>query len=448
MSRGLRTHQRKALLYCMKVRHPALFMDCRLGKTRVILSRILQLKAIKHVLIICPYSAFKGWKDELIVYNEEQRGIIPLIEDKWSRYASLKGFNNNKYYIASKECHRVITKLKDFKWDVVVLDESQFISNMNASSRYYVKNFRDVRYRFLATGTPAEETELQYFNQLQFLDTEILDERNRWNFQIKYFTKDFDHKWIITQTGERYLTDRLAKYCFFMSRQDIKLGGKKIYIQRYVKLTDEIRKVYKKAARDFILKHEETFDFTLWAPVKWGWLRKICGGFLDGKFINPAKLNQLKYLLENDLHGQQVIIWAHYIEEILHIYKVLKKKYRVDYIYSKVKPIKREGIQTKFLKGKLDLLILQPGCFVHGVNLSSASAMVYYSSPVSGEIRRQTEDRTIDLGKQDNIVIIDIVTDRTVDEDTYNSLAKKEGQTEMLKRIVKGIYREAKEISK
>jgi hypothetical protein len=52
--------------------------------------------------------------------------------------------------------------------------------------------------------------------------------------------------------------------------------------------------------------------------------------------------------------------------------------------------------------------------------------------------RQQTEDRTIDVDKKDSILIIDLLTKDTVDEDIYLSLIKKESQAQMMARIVKG----------
>lgn len=442
MIMNLRDYQQRALLYCMRVRNPALFMDMRLGKTRIIIKRILQLN-IKTVLIICPYSAFKGWKDELYKFGENQHGIITLIEDKWKRYSSLKKFFTNKWFIASIECHRVIEKLYKFKWDVVVLDESHFIKNPNRSSNYYANNFRDVPYRFISTGTPAEESELEYFLQLQFLDPKILDENNYYVFRNKFFTKDIDHKYIITHTGERYLTGRLAKYCFFLSRKDVKLGGKKVYIQRYVKLTNEMKKIYNDTARNFILEYGEKELMTMYAPVKWLWLRQICGGFIDGEYVYKGKVEELIKLLLIDLKDQQVVIWCQYIQEITMLYRVLSKQWKTGAIYGKIKPIMREDIQEKFLQGKLKYLICQPGCFRHGVDLSSASAEIYYTSPSSGEIRKQSEDRTINLEKQDSVLIIDLIVDKTIEEDIYISLIRKESRSDMTKRIIKRIQNES-----
>ena len=66
--RALRAYQKEAWHYLLKNRYAALFMQMRLGKTLCVI-RSLKTRARREnifpVLIVCPYSAFGSWKNEL-----------------------------------------------------------------------------------------------------------------------------------------------------------------------------------------------------------------------------------------------------------------------------------------------------------------------------------------------------------------------------------------------
>ena len=68
--RPLRLYQKQALSYINRVKHPALFLEMRLGKTLIVVRWIKSHPEIKTILVVSPYSAFYGWKRELRLEGE------------------------------------------------------------------------------------------------------------------------------------------------------------------------------------------------------------------------------------------------------------------------------------------------------------------------------------------------------------------------------------------
>ena len=443
MRRVLRPNQKKAFDYCTKVQHPALFMEMRLGKTLVAIRALRYYKA-RRILVISPYSAFYSWLHELEL--EEESGYILLEGPKEERKQLLKrGWDEGcKWFLINKEGHLVLPEISNYPWDGVVLDESTCIKTWgNKITAFFTNNFRAVDHRFILTGTPAPESELDYFLQLEFLNPEIFDNDYYWDFKRKYFGF-LDFRLSISPQGSRYIPQRLAKYCFFQSRRDCKLGGLKIYERRYVYFTTEAKEAYQRIAKEFLLEYSgEIKDSTVFSITKYIWLRRLCGGMLAGNLIFDSKLSELLYLIQGELKDQQIVIWCRFTEEIKFISERFEQEgYRCGIIYGEIPQQERRILAQAFQERQFQLLIAQPECYKYGANLSCASTMIYYSTPEGLETRLQSEDRTIDLMKTDSSLIIDLIVYDSVEQDILESLVLKEGKGEMMKRIIQRLKME------
>lgn len=442
--RSLRLNQKQALAYSCKVVHPAFFMEMRLGKTLVTI-RWAKYRRLWKNLIIGPYSVYKGWRDELALEDEEKWGVVPLFGTREERLQTLEtNYDTNKWFFLNKEGHLVVPEIADYSWDSVIVDESTCIKSHDSKiTDFMCSNFREVKHRCILTGTPAPESELDYFSQLKFLDPQIFNEKNFWEFKRNNFgTIGFNT--MISPRGSKYLSNRLAKYCFFQTRADVNLGGEKIYEKRYVQMSSEMKTMYKKIAKDFMIEiNGKVVDATVYAHTKYLWLRRLCGGFVDGKMMFGDKVTELVYLLRTELKNQQVIVWCKFTDEIEYLSDYLTQVgFTVGMVYGKIPPKNRPMIQEAFQRKAFDIFLLQPGCFKYGVNLSCASTMIYYSTPESSETRQQSEDRTIDVSLATGCLIIDLIVEDSLEEDILLSLRKKENNQSMMRRIVQRMQKE------
>ena len=162
--RPLRLYQRVMLQYCLSVQNPALFVQMRLGKTLVTI-RSIRIRQGRKILIVAPYSALYSWSIELEL--EQEQNTIELYGSRNERLQVLDDqYATGKWFLLNKEGHRILPEIADFSFDIVVIDESTFIkapySTRKGSqvTRFYCQNFRDAMHRYILTGTPAPESEL------------------------------------------------------------------------------------------------------------------------------------------------------------------------------------------------------------------------------------------------------------------------------------------------
>ena len=134
--RTLRPHQLEAFKYARSVRHPALFMEMRLGKTLVTIRRVNLYKPLDpqkglKILIVAPSDVLGSWEDELDLEGEHNH--LNLIYGLRTREARLKAIEKNpntKWYLMNKEGYISVPEIANtnfINWDCVVLDESSFL---------------------------------------------------------------------------------------------------------------------------------------------------------------------------------------------------------------------------------------------------------------------------------------------------------------------------------
>jgi len=304
-------------------------------------------------------------------------------------------------------------------------------------TKYFTKYFRNVPNRFILCGTPAPESELDYFSQCKFLDENIFKGYSYWTFRSTFFSPcGFGgHDWKITEKGKQYISTQLKKYCYMLKRSDVNIGGKKIFERKIVELPDNIRKIYNKCEKEFILydlQDKKTLS-TIYAMTRYVWLKRLCSGFIEHNLQSSHKIDTLKEILQTELKGEQVLIWAVYIDEV----KAISDSLCCPLIYGDITPVDRETIRKDFQSGKHKYLVCQPETMKSGVKLSAASAAIYFSTPESALTREQSEDRILDLSSNKSSLIIDLCTVDTIEEDILMSLLKKEASRSWLNRLLR-----------
>jgi hypothetical protein len=140
-------------------------------------------------------------------------------------------------------------------------------------------------------------------------------------------------------------------------------------------------------------------------------------------------------LTTGELHGEQLIIWAVFIDEI----KLLHDHFSdiAVTITGDVRPVDRLGRLQEFRSGRKQFLIAQPECLKTGADLSNASTMIYYSTPMGLETRQQTEDRFVNVSKTGSLHVIDLACLNTFELELLASVKAKETKIQTMERLRK-----------
>jgi len=392
----------------------------------------------EHALIIGPYSCLWGWEEAL--RSEGETDIMYLTGPRDARRERLQ--QRGRWCLMNKEGAHVIREVGNYYWDAVVVDESRFIANPRSRISKYIANgrFKQARFRAVLTGTPATEDDMEYFQQLKFVDTRILGYDDFYDWRHDCFHEPVTgYKWRMKLPYKAQFAGALARNCLFMKRSDVRDLEEKVYMTRKLELPHKLREAYNKAEKTLILECGEVYTKTLFDIVAWQWLRQMSSGIVDGELVSPFKVNALTEWLTNEIPGQQAVIWCWYKAEIQHVVEALSKLGPTEVIYGKVPPEERERIRQRFNSGQTLYTVGQPHCFKFGTDLGAADWLVYFASPDSAETRIQSEDRIISMLKNRTVGVVDFVTENTVEDLMFTARRDKMNRIDSMNFIVRSI---------
>lgn len=426
--RRMYKHQRQAFAYTLQVQNPALFMDMRLGKTLIVIRRV-KLYSIKDykVLVVCPVSAIGSWMEELELEGE---AFVVLRGTRKQRREQIYDGKECNWFLLNKEGYQSIPELATLPWDVVVWDESHWIKNPKAHvTRFYLQNFRRTKHRWVLTGTPNPEHDLEFVCQMLFLNGAFCDQKDYWKFRTEYFKPGPFHTWIAKPGARETMQKELAEKSFIMKRKDAGMEKQKIYETRYIEMPKDIRKIYDDFENDFEANINGESYKTIWATQRYIWLRRLCGGFVDkdkDEMVWGGKFVELKNLLEGELKREQVVVWFSFNQELDEISELLQGA-RINNVTmtGATKQEIRESYRRSFNQGKIRVLLVQQAVAQAGMNLSGADTAIYYSEPTGLTATQQTEDRILSMNKSGPLLYIRLIVRDTVDEDNRRALSVK-----------------------
>jgi SNF2 family DNA or RNA helicase len=221
-------------------------------------------------------------------------------------------------------------------------------------------------------------------------------------------------------------------------------------------MSDEQRRIYKDLKTQLLAQYEDK-ELTLTNKVSLTLrLMQVVGGFFpfmreqekivgdqhytelvgDGKLIgdkNP-KLEAIKADLEEVPDDQQVIIWAHFVPELKHIYQELRRLYPTCLYYGGTRDDERRKITEDFQQGKYKVFVGNAQTAGFGLNLQNATLQYFFSNTFRVEDRLQAEDRSHRIGVKSTVVYKDVIVKGTIDERVFANIAAGRDLNDYFKR--------------
>lgn len=452
----------------------AVFHEMGLGKTRTGIEIFKRLRAEKdpslRLLVLAPLSLleaawmndFNKFAPEFSVHNCHDKGFP-------KNRADVLIFNYESA-ITSKNVLQISSLVSSGPW-MVICDESSRMKNAaTATTKTLLKMVNLFRYRIVMTGTPAPNSETEYYGQIEFVKPGILGGRFSIYRNSFFHLEGKDGRPIVLQGGyidrkmmsniyksgghysmlphkRKQLMERIAPLCHWAKKAECLDLPDQVEEVRFVKLGDLQRKAYQDLKNHLIAEiqgHEITAQAALEKIMK---LREITSGFAinalgESKEVsgeNP-KLNELLNVIE-ELGNQQVIIWGNFSWEIRKIRETLSRLGRVVTLYGETEN-RNESIRD-FISGHARFLVANPKSAAHGLTLVNCSTQIFFSHNYSHEMHVQSRDRIHRFGQTKSCLYIYLVAKDTIDEDILNVLSKKQRMQDVLYRMIPRKFQEA-----
>lgn len=432
-------HQKIGLDMARRHAKYAFYFDTGTGKT-ILAGEILKHKRGKS-LIVAPLSILKSvWEKSINeFYPELSFETINLYNlKKEDREKVIRGYNGIhiiNYEGFKQQYENILTA----GYKCLITDESSKLKGRTTQIAKALVSFgQKIESAYLLSGTPAPNTPLEYYSQLDLVAPGLLG-YSFYAFRNRYF-HSVDRNgfiWVEKKNMTSEFVERLKKVCMFVKKNDVLDLPDRVFITKEVEMTGDQLRIYKQMKKDFIAEIGEVMVISPTMLSKIMRLRQITSGFIyhrDGSVrFSTAKLDVLKETLE-EIGDNQVIIWAVFREEIQRLLEAIPGSRAV---YGEM-PSQEEKNRNKedFIRGDYQYLIANPKSLGIGETFINSSYAVYYSLDYSNEGYTQSADRIYRYGQKNQCTYIHLLCQDSIDEIIYKVLQRKiKGTQEILEHL-------------
>lgn len=456
------SHQEKAVEIAKDRRSLALFMDMGVGKTRTTIE-ILRQKFNKHkrhlrVLIVCPSSVIMNWQSEILKFSKITKGrIFPLTGSLAQREKILQIAPEDSIFIVNFEAFafpKFVDSVLANVPDVLIVDESHRCKDNSAKrtknlikiSKKMETARHDTCYRYILTGTPVLNSQIDLYTQFLILDGGATFGSNFYEYRGKYF---YDKNagmpkhvhfpnWQARKETTESLKEKIARVSVQAKKEDCLDLPPLLKTEVEVELSKEQKRSYEEMKNDFISFLDSGIATAQLAITKALRMQQILSGFIkmeNGEnhvFKDNPRLDALKDLL-SDIEGK-VIVWSIFHQDYEHIKAVCKSlKLEFAEVTGLVKD-KQDQIDRFQMDANCRVMIASQSAGGTGVNMTAASTMIYYSRSYSLEHDMQSESRNYRGGSDihEKVTRIDLVAKGTVDELVLKALREKKNLADQI----------------
>ncbi len=381
--------------------------DMGLGKTLQVLCVLLARAADGPSLVIAPASVCNNWSTEaakftptLNVYQLENGNREELIKNLTKRDVLVCSYG---LLVTEAEL------LTACQWNVVVLDEAQYIKNSQTQRARTACELK-AKCRLAATGTPIENSLDELWSIFEFINPGYLGSQEQ-----------FRERFANNPARRKLLRRIVAPFVMRRLKGDVLDElPEKTETTRSITLSTQERALYEACRRDALLKAQESDDrFTILAQLMR--LRRLCchPQLIDSKWKAEAgKLTALTELAsELKDSGHKALIFSQFTDMLSLVRKEFDKQgFSYLYLDGSTPKAKRGKLVDAFQDGEADFFLISLKAGGTGLNLTAADYVILLDPWWNPAVESQAADRTHRIGQKRPVTVCRFVCKDTIEE--------------------------------
>lgn len=446
-------YQKTGTNFAIAVKKGMINDDMGLGKSLQSIAAFYHLN-LKRILIICPNSIKTNWQREIskwinrpsnIIEDGLYDGINIINYERLLKFSEPAKNGKHKKELKISMCKDFL----NFKWDMIICDESHYIKNSNSKRTVLVHSLTENCERvLLLTGTPILNRPSELIPQLKAIGKLEVFAKDEWKFKFSFCgPKRNDYGWDFSGASNiNELAEKMKTVSIRRLKQEVlhDLPDKLIHNtvldlpepKAYKKIADEVKKEIIALDEQYALFYKGLKNLSETERAE----------RLLAKMLNPD--NQKKVAetlvmiekLKQETARQKVIasedIISEYIENrrkliIFTVHKKiaydLQKKYGSAVVVTgDIKPADRMKAIDLFQEDPNILLFIATMKTAGvGYNLTAASEVLFMELGWTPAEMKQCEDRAWRIGQKSKVNINYLLMEGTIDEDIVEILQNK-----------------------
>ena len=434
----LALYQHRATVFLTLSKLVPLFADCGMGKTfAVLVSTQEQIKrglvSPGKVLITGKLATlYSGWFEDC----EKFTNLKPCVLYEKSSYKRkekiLKKLEEDAdLYIINHEGVRVFKEaLKEKNFEKVVVDESTILKSFQgrfARKGVFGKALMEVAenatHRVIMSGTPAPNGAYDLWGQFHFLDPDgLILEPCFYNFRDEYMIEQHfgnpnndntPKTWYMEEEDAEKVGELIRPHTFRVKIRDhLHELPEKTILKRAVMMSSEQADMYDQLKMGLVELFNNDKITTINKLTEIIKLRQTTGGFVISdqdnyiQFKENPKMEELDSLVRDEIDSsEKIVIFAQYQWEITEIENRYKDYGAVSVYGGNNSKTNLENIDTFRKDPKCRIIVLHPRSAAHGITLTMAHYLIFYSISYSAEEDYQSVKRIERAGQKNAMMI-------------------------------------------
>ena len=407
-------HQKDTAAFLTLHRRAFCFNEQGTGKTGSVIwaaDYLMSLGIIKRVLILCPLSIMQSaWQNDLFKFAMHRTVALAHSHSREKRIKAVQ--SDAEFVICNFDGLDIIKEaVAEEGFDLIVVDEANAYKTVS-TKRWKVLNsiIKPSTWVWMLTGTPASQAPTDAYGLAKIVNPTGVP-KFFGSFRDMVMQKITQFKYVPRPQSESIVHNVLQPAIRFTKEECLDLP-EITYATRDIPLTPQQLKYYEHLRKHMVAVAAGEEITTVNAAASLNKLLQIsCGAVYSDTgetvaFDSSNRMAALKEVIDEASH--KVIVFVPYKHSIQIINEELKKSgYTAEIISGEVSVNKRTEIFNKFqTEPDPRVLIIQPQAASHGVTLTAANVVVYWSPVMSVETYLQCNARPHRAGQRNPVTVI------------------------------------------
>ena len=407
------SHQKVTASY-LSIRSKAFcFNEAGTGKTSSVIwaaDYLMRLGVVKRVLVVCPLSImYSAWQADIFkTAMHRTAGVAYGSKEKRSKILN----NGYEFVIINYDGINVIREeIATAQFDLIVIDEANaYKSSQTKRWKNMAKILTPDTRLWMLTGTPASQSPVDAFGLAKLVSPwRVPRFESAWKDKVMYQHSKF--VWVPRPNSKIDVYNALQPAIRFTKKECLDLPPV-MYQTRRVPLTPQAASYYKKLKSQMLIEMAGQQVTAVNAAANMSKLLQISGGavYTDKhdvvEFDISPRLQAMQEVLDETQN--KVIIFVPFLHTIEIITRHLNKhKISNDIINGSVSAGNRAMIINRFqTQEDPTVLVIQPQSASHGVTLTAADTIIFWSPVMSVETYIQCIGRIDRVGQVNKMTVV------------------------------------------
>ena len=371
---------------------------------------LMTLGKVKRVLIICPLSImYSAWQND--IFNTAMHRSSGVAHGPAPKREKIINGEYEFIIINYEGLAIVLDSIIKGGFDLIIVDEANAYKSISTSRwKTLSKVVKPETRMWMMTGTPAAQSPLDAFGLAKFIcPNRVPKYTTAWRDKVMFQKTRF--KWLPRSNAKDEVFKALQPAIRFAKNDCLDLPDV-MYQTRDVPLTSQVQKYYKALKEEMLIHAAGEIISSVNAAAALNKLLQISGGavYTDKKevveFDISPRLSALDEVLEET--ENKVLIFVPYRHTIEIVSRHLtQKNISNEIINGPVSATERANIINKFqTMDDPRVLVIQPQAASHGVTLTRADTVVFWSPVLSVETYLQCIARMDRYGQKNKMTVV------------------------------------------